>query len=78
MDEPSKPNQLNFDKKEMLKNGYMELIVEEPVEGLNKGDVVFALTNEFGQIGDDGSIKVLRDEKDENGIIIPIKNLKIK
>ena len=40
MDEPSKPNQLNFDKKEMLRNGYMEVIVEEPVEGLNKGDVV--------------------------------------
>lgn len=62
----------------MLKNGYMEVIVEKPVKGLNKGDVVFALTNEFGQIGDYGSIKVLRDEKDENGIIIPIKNLKIK
>lgn len=62
----------------MLKNGYMEVIVEKPVKGLNKGDVVFALTNEFGQIGDYGSIKVLRDEKDEDGIIIPIKNLKIK
>ena len=78
MNEPSKPNQLNFNKKKMLKNGYMEVIVEKPVKGLNKGDVVFALTHEFGQIGDDGSIKVLRDEKDENGIIIPIKNLKIK
>ena len=62
----------------MLKNGYMEVIVEEPVEGLEKGDVVFALTNEFGQLGDDASIEVLRDEKDEKGIIIPIKNLKIK
>ncbi len=56
----------------------MEVIVEEPVEGLKKGDVVFALTNEFGQLGDDASIKVLKDEKDEDGIIIPIKNLKIK
>ncbi len=56
----------------------MEVIVEEPVEGLKKGDVVFALTNEFGQLGDDASIKVLKDEKDEEGIIIPIKNLKIK
>lgn len=78
MNEPSKPNQLKFNKKKMLKNGYMEVIVEKPVKGLNKGDVVFALTNEFGQIGDYGSIKVLRDEKDEDGIIIPIKNLKIK
>lgn len=78
LNEPSKPNQLNFNKKKMLKNGYMEVIVEKPVKGLNKGDVVFALTNEFGQIGDDGSIKVLKDEKDEDGIIIPIKNLKIK
>lgn len=56
----------------------MEVIVNEPVEGLKKGDVVFALTNEFGQLGDDASIKVLKDEKDEEGIIIPIKNLKIK
>lgn len=62
----------------MLKNGYMEVIVEKPVEGLKKGDVVFALTNEFGQIGNDASIKILKDEKDEDGIIIPIRNLKIK
>lgn len=78
MDEPSKPEQLDFKKKDMLKNGYMEVIVEEPVEGLEKGDVVFALTNEFGQLGDDASIKVLKDEKDETGTIIPVKNLKIK
>ena len=78
MDEPSEPDQLDFKKKKMLKNGYMEVIVEEPVEGLEKGDVVFALTNEFGQLGDDASIEVLKDEKDEKGIIIPIKNLKIK
>lgn len=56
----------------------MEVIVEKPVEGLKKGDVVFALTNEFGQIGNDASIKILKDEKDEDGIIIPIRNLKIK
>lgn len=47
LDEPSEPDQLDFKKKKMLKNGYMEVIVEEPVEGLEKGDVVFALTNEF-------------------------------
>lgn len=62
----------------MLKNGYMEVIVEEPVEGLKKDDVVFALTNEFGQLGDDASIKVFKDAKDEEGIIIPVKNLRIK
>ena len=62
----------------MLKNGYMEVIVEEPVEGLEKGEVVFALTNEFGQLGNDASIKVLKDVKDEEGVIIPVKNLKIK
>lgn len=62
----------------MLKNGYMEVVVEKPVKDLKKGDVVLALSNEFAQIGDDASIKVMRDEKDENGIIIPVKNLKIK
>jgi hypothetical protein len=62
----------------MLKNGYMEVIVEEPVNGLEKGDVVFALTNEFGQLGGEASIKVLRDERDEKGVFIPIKNLTIK
>lgn len=56
----------------------MEVIVEEPVEGLEKGEVVFALTNEFGQLGNDASIKVLKDAKDEEGVIIPVKNLKIK
>lgn len=62
----------------MLKNGYMEMIVKIPVDGLKEGDVVFALTNEFGQIGDDASIEVWKNEKDEKGIIIPVKNLEIK
>lgn len=78
MDSTSDPDQLDFKKKEMLKNGYMEVIVEEPVDGLKKDDVVLVLTKEFGQLGDDASVKVLRDTKDEEGIFIPVKNLKIK
>jgi len=56
----------------------MEMVVKIPVEGLKEGDVVFALTNEFGQIGDDASIEVWKNEKDDKGIIIPVKNLEIK
>jgi len=78
IDTTTKPEQVNFEKKKMLKNGYIEVVVEEPVEGLEKGDVVFALSNEFGQIGNNALIKVLRDEKDKKGIIIPIENLKLK
>lgn len=78
IDTTTKPEQVDFEKKKMLKNGYIEVVVEEPVEGLEKGDVVFALSNEFGQIGDNALIKVLRDEKDKKGVIIPIENLKLK
>lgn len=78
IDTTTKPEQVDFEKKKMLKNGYIEVVVEEPVEGLEKGDVVFALSNEFGQIGNNALIKVLRDEKDKKGIIIPIENLKLK
>jgi len=66
LDTTTKPEQVDFEKKKMLKNGYIEVVVEEPVEGLEKGDVVFALSNEFGQIGDNALIKVLKDEKDKN------------
>lgn len=62
----------------MLKNGYMEVIVEKPVEGLEKDDVVYVRSNEFGQIGNEALVRVMRDEKDRTGIIIPIGNLKIK
>jgi len=78
LDTTTKPEQVDFEKKKMLKNGYIEVVVEEPVEGLEKGDVVFALSNEFGQIGDNALIKVLKDEKDKKGVIIPIENLKLK
>lgn len=78
IDTTTKPEQVNFEKKKMLKNGYIEVVVEKPVEGVEKGDVVFALSNEFGQIGDNALIKVLRDEKDKKGVIIPIENLKLK
>jgi hypothetical protein len=78
IDTTTKPEQVDFEKKKMLKNGYIEVVVEEPVEGLEKGDVVFALSNEFGQIGNNALIKVLKDEKDKKGIIIPIENLKLK
>lgn len=62
----------------MLKNGYLQVIVEKPVEGLDKDEVVYVRSNEFGQIGDNALVRVLRDEKDRTGIIIPIGNLKIK
>jgi hypothetical protein len=39
---------------------------------------VYVRSNEFGQIGDNALVRVLRDEKDRTGIIIPIGNLKIK
>ena len=78
IDSVTKPEQVDFDKKKMLKNGYIEVVVEKPVEGLKKGDVVFALSSEFGQIGDNALIKVLKDEKDKDGIIIPVENLKVK
>jgi hypothetical protein len=78
IDTTTKPEQVDFEKKKMLKNGYIEVVVKEPVEGLEKGDVVFALSNEFGQIGNNALIKVLKDEKDKKGVIIPIENLKLK
>lgn len=62
----------------MLKNGYIEVVVDKPVIGLEKGEIVFALSNEFGQIGSNASISVIKCDDKKTKIIIPKENLSIK
>lgn len=62
----------------MLKNGYIEAVVEKPVGNLKKDDVVFIHSNEIGQIGKKGYVRVMKDEKDKKGTIVPTENLMVK
>lgn len=67
---------MKYDHKKMKKNGYVEVIVEIPVEGVNKGDKVFVTATEFGQLDNDATMTCIT--KDNEEILIPKKNLKIE
>lgn len=60
----------------MKENGYIEVEVEIPVDGIKKGDTVYVTATEFGQLTDDAMVSCLKTNDDE--IIIPKRNLKIK
>lgn len=76
LEDPSDVDVLNHSKKKMKKNGYTEVIVIEPVEGLEKDETVLVSATEFGQLEDDSMVTCYTDDNDE--IIIPKKNLQIK
>lgn len=67
---------LNFDEKKMKKNGYTEVYVEIPVEGIDKGEKVFVSATEFGQLDDDALVSCIKS--DNKTILIPKGNLRIK
>lgn len=65
---------LKHDKKKMLKNGYTEAEVIEPVDGVEKGDKVLVSATEFGQLDDEAFVTCY---KDDDEIIVPKKNLQV-
>lgn len=74
LEEPSDPKVVK-DKKKLLKNGYMEVVVDIPVEGVEKGDKVLVSATEFGQLTDDTMVTSLKDDKE---ILIPKRNLRVE
>lgn len=76
MESPSNPEVLNFNHKKMKKNGYTDVIVDIPVTGIKKGETVYVSATEFGQLPSDAMVTCITSDDEE--IIIPKKNLKIK
>lgn len=74
LEQPANPDILDHDEKKMKKNGYLEVEVIEPVDGLKKGDKVLVSATEFGQLDDDSMITC---HKDDEEIITAKKNLQV-
>ena len=74
LEDPVDPSVVK-DNKTRLKNGYIEVTVEIPVEGVEKGDKVLVSATEFGQLTDDTMVTCLSDNKK---ILIHKRNLLIK
>lgn len=75
IERPADVEILNHDEKKMKKNGYIEVTVIEPIDGVEKDEVVLTSATEFSQLDKDAMITCY---KGENEIIIPKKNLIIK
>jgi hypothetical protein len=74
LDKTTDPKLLNYDEKKMKKNGYIEVELLNPVEGLKKGDILLVSANEIGQLENESLITCwLKNKK----IIIPKKDIKI-
>ena len=58
----------------MKKNGYTEVTVIAPVDGLKKGDKVLVSATEFGQLEDESLVTCYKGDKK---IITAKKNLQI-
>lgn len=74
LENPADADLLNYDKKKMKKNGYVEAKVIEPVDGLKKGDKVLVSATEFGQLDDDALVTCY---KDDDEIMTAKKNLQV-
>ena len=74
LENPADPELLNNNEKKMKKNGYVEVEVVEPADGLEKGDKVLVSAMEFGQLDDDSMVTC---HKGNDKIITTKKNLKV-
>lgn len=74
LENPADADLLNHNKKKMKKNGYVEVEVVKPVDGLRKGDKVLVSATEFGQLDDDALVTCY---KDDNEIMTAKKNLQV-
>ena len=75
LENPADAELLDHNKKKMMKNGYTEVTVINPVDGLEVGDKVLVSATEFGQLGDDAFVTCYKDDKE---IITAKKNLQIE
>lgn len=74
LENPADAELLKHNKKKMEKNGYTEVTVIEPVDGLKKGDKVLVSATEFGQLDPESFVTCY---KGDNKIITQKKNLQI-
>lgn len=75
LENPSDAELLDNSKKKMLKNGYVEVEVIEPVDGLEKGDTVMVSATEFGELEDESMVTCY---KGDDKIITAKRNLQVK
>ena len=75
LENPANAELLDHNKKKMMKNGYTEVTVINPVDGLEKGDKVLVSATEFGQLDDDSLVTCYKDDEE---IITAKKNLQIE
>ena len=74
LENPANAELLDHNKKKMMKNGYTEVTVINPVDGLEKGDKVLVSATEFGQLDEDSLVTCYKgDEK----YITAKKNLQV-
>ena len=76
LESPARPEVLKFDRDEMIKNGYTEVTVVTPVEGIDKDEKVLVSATEYGQLDDDALITVFK--ADGKNIMVPKMNLKVE
>ena len=74
LEQPSNADILDHNKKKMEKNGYIEVTVIEPVDGLKKGDKVLVSATEFGQLEDESLVAC---HKGDEKIFTVKKNLQV-
>ena len=74
LEHPSNAKVLDNSKKKMKKNGYTEVTVINPVDGLKKGDKVLVSATEFGQLEDESLVTCYKGEKK---ILTAKKNLQV-
>lgn len=74
LEKPSNADILDHNKKKMEKNGYIEVTVIKPVDGLKKGDKVLVSATEFGQLEDESLVAC---HKGDEKIFTVKKNLQV-
>jgi hypothetical protein len=74
LEKPSDVDILDHNKEKMEKNGYIEVTVIEPVDGLKKGDKVLVSATEFGQLDDESLVTC---HKGDEKIFTTKKNLQV-
>lgn len=67
---------MDFDHKKMKKNGYSDVKIKIPIEGLKRGDTVYVIATEFGELDNNSLVTCFTD--DNKKIVIPKRNLSVK
>lgn len=63
LEKPADADLLDYNKKQMEKNGYAEVTVIETVDGLEKGDKVLVSATELGQLDDESFVTCYKDDE---------------